>query len=161
MAFDLYLIPGLLDLAVGADQEGAADDAGEAAAHEFLHAPDAVGFQHLVRRVADQREIQLLFGAEGCQRLFRIGASADDRYPQLVEVLLCVTKLGRFGRSTGSIGFGEEKQDDALAFVGFQRKLAAFVRFQREIRCLVADLEHESPRENYCDSSLRRMSFTA
>jgi hypothetical protein len=98
-----------------------------------------------VADIADQREIQLLLGAKCRQRLFGIAAGTDDRYTQFVEILLCVTKLGRFGRSTGSVRFGKEKENHAPASVGFQRKLAAFVRLQREIRCFVADLEHESP----------------
>jgi hypothetical protein len=140
VAFYFYLVPHLLDLAIGADQEGAAHDSGEAAAHEFFGAPHAVGFQHFVTRVADQRKIQLLLGAKCRQRLFGIAAGTDDRYTQFVEILLCVTKLGRFGRSTGSVGFRKEKQDDTLAFVGFQREFAAFVRLQREFRGLVAYL---------------------
>jgi hypothetical protein len=32
----------------------------------------------------------------------------------LVEFLLCVTKLGRFDGSTGSVGFGVEEEEDAL-----------------------------------------------
>jgi hypothetical protein len=93
-----------------------------------------------VTGIADQREIQLLLGAKCRQSFFRIAAGADDCYAQFVEVLLCVTKLGRFGRSTGSVGFGKEEENDAPAFIGFQRKLAAFVRLQREIRGFVADL---------------------
>jgi len=119
VAFHFYLIPHLLDLAVRADEEGAAHNAGERAAHEFLGAPDAIGFQHFVTGIADQRKIQFLLGAKCRQRFFGIAAGADDCYTQLVEVLLCVTKLGRFGRSTGSIRFGKEKENDAPAFVGF------------------------------------------
>jgi hypothetical protein len=145
VAFHFYLIPQLFDLAVGADQEGAAHDSGEGAAHEFLGAPDAIGFQHLAAGIADEREIQFLLGTKCRQRFLGIAAGADDRYAQFVEVLLCVTKLGRFGRSTGSIGFGKEKQDNTPALVGFQREFAAFVRLQREIRSFVADFQHESP----------------
>jgi hypothetical protein len=140
VALHFYLVPHLLDLAVRTDQEAAAHDSGEAAAHELLGAPDAVGFQHFVTWIADQWKSQLLLGAKCRQRLFGIAAGADDCYTELIEVLLCVTKLGRFGRSTRSIRFRKEKENDAPAFVGFQRKLAAFVRFQCEFRGFVADL---------------------
>ena len=80
MAFHSYLIPHLLDLAVRADQEGAAHDSGEAAAHEMLGAPHSIGFQHLVTGIADQRKVQLLLGAKCRQRLFGIAAGADDCY---------------------------------------------------------------------------------
>jgi hypothetical protein len=93
-----------------------------------------------VAGIADQREIQLLFGAKACQRFFGIAAGANQTYTQLVEVLLCVTKLGRFCRSTGSVRFWKEEKNDAPAFVGMQRQFAAFVRLQREIRCFVANL---------------------
>jgi hypothetical protein len=56
-----------------------------------------------------------LFGSEFRQRCFRIRAGAQDDRVQLVEFLLCVAKLGRFGGSTGSVGFREEKQHDAFA----------------------------------------------
>ena len=57
VALDFYTVPDLFQIAVYADQEGAADDALEGAAHEFLHAPDTVDLQHLVRRIAEQREV--------------------------------------------------------------------------------------------------------
>ena len=64
VAFCLHFIPDFLDLAVSADQKCAAHDALERAAHEFLHPPDAVGFDHFVSGIAEQREIQLLLGFE-------------------------------------------------------------------------------------------------
>jgi len=47
---------------------------------------------------------------------FRIAAAAAD-YHRIVlfEFLEGVTKLGRFVRSTGSIGFGEKIEDHILA----------------------------------------------
>jgi hypothetical protein len=44
-----------------------------------------------------------------------IGAHAEDGYFEFVEFLFCVAKLGRFDDSTGSIGFGKEEKQDALA----------------------------------------------
>jgi len=45
---------------------------------------------------------------------------------------LCVTKLGRFDGSTGSAGFGEEEEKDALAGEVLERELLAFVGFETE-----------------------------
>ena len=112
MIFYLYAVPDLLDLAVGGDQEGAPHYSLKGAAHEFLHAPDAVGFEHFVIGVAEQREIKLLFRPEFGEVFFRVAASAQDQHADFVEVLFCVAKLGRFGCSTGCIGLREEKEDD-------------------------------------------------
>jgi hypothetical protein len=62
--------------------------------------------------VAEQREIESLFRPEFGEVFFRVGAGAQNQYADFVEVLLCVAKLGRFGCSTGCIGFREEKEDD-------------------------------------------------
>ena len=145
MVLHFHLIPDLLDSAVGSDQKRAANNSREGTAHEFLQAPDAIRFQHFVAGIADQRKIQFLLSAKARQNFFRIAAGADDGNSQPVEVLLCVTKLGRFCRSTGGVRFGKEKQDDTLALVGFQREFATFVRLQSKIRGFVADLKHESP----------------
>ena len=112
MIFYLYAVPHLLNFAVGGDQEGAAHYALKGAAHELLHAPDAVGFEHFVIGVAQQREIEFLFRPEFGEVFFQVGAGAQDQHADFVEGLLCVAKLGRFGCSTGCIGFREEKEDD-------------------------------------------------
>jgi hypothetical protein len=61
-----------------------------------------------------------------------IGARAEDGDAELVEFFFCVTKLGRFYRSTGSICFGEEKEEDALAREVFERDFFAFVGLEAE-----------------------------
>jgi hypothetical protein len=57
-------------------------------------------------------------------------------------LLLCVTKLGRFDGSTGSAGFGEEKEEDALAGEVLQRDFLAFVGFEAKGGGFVAYFEH-------------------
>jgi hypothetical protein len=56
-----------------------------------------------------------LLGLEGGLGFDGIGAHAEDGDAELVELFFCVTKLGRFDRSTGSVGFGVEEEEDALA----------------------------------------------
>jgi hypothetical protein len=56
-----------------------------------------------------------------------IGAHAEDGDAELVEVFFCVAKLGRFNRSAGSVGFGIEEKEDALAGEVFERDWFAFV----------------------------------
>ena len=78
MAFYFYSVPDLRDAAVFVDEEGAANDAFEAAAHEFLHAPLAVGLDHFVIGVAEEREVQFLLGFEIDEGFDGIGAHAED-----------------------------------------------------------------------------------
>jgi hypothetical protein len=115
VAFGFDWIPGGFDFAVGADQKTATDNSLEQAAHELLSAPRAVGFDHLVHGIAEQREIELPFVAEFLQGLHRIGAGSEYGDTQLIELRFCVTKLGRFDRSTRSIRFRKKEQQDAAA----------------------------------------------
>jgi len=55
---------------------------------------------------------------------------------------LCVTKLGRFDGSTGSAGFGEEEEKDALAGEVLERDFLAFVGFEAEGRGFGANFKH-------------------
>ena len=115
MAFGPDGVPDFLDFAVDVDQKAAADDSFEHAAHEFLAAPGAVGCDHLVRGVAKQREIEFVLVAEVLQGLHRVGAGSENGDTELVELLFCVTKLGRFDRSTGSIRFRKKEEQNAAA----------------------------------------------
>jgi hypothetical protein len=113
--FHLNVFPDLGDFAFGVDQEGAADYAFVRAAHELFHLPHAVGFDHFVIGIAEQGKIQFLFGAKLGQQFFRVGAGAQDQHTYFVEGFFCVAKLGRFGCSTGSVGFREKEEDDTAA----------------------------------------------
>jgi hypothetical protein len=115
MAFGFDEGPDVFDLTSLADEEGAADDAHEGAAHELLFLPGTEFLDGLVGRVAEQREIEILLGLEGGLGIDGIGAHAEDGDAVLVEIFFCVTKLGRFDGSTGSVGFGVEEEEDALA----------------------------------------------
>jgi len=107
--------PDFLDFAGFADEEGAADDAHMGAAHEMLFLPDAELLDGFMGGVAEKREIEILLGLEGGLGFDGIGAHAEDGDAEIVEFLFCVTKLGRFDGSTGGVGFGVEKEEDALA----------------------------------------------
>ena len=119
MAFGPDWIPDLFDLAVGADQKAAADNSLEQTAHEFFPAPRAVGFDHFVRGIAEQREIELPLVTEFLQRLHGIGAGSENGDIELVELLFCVAKLGRFDRSTRRIRFRKKEEQDAAALEVF------------------------------------------
>jgi hypothetical protein len=59
-----------------------------------------------------------------------------------VELLLCVTKLGRFDGSTGSAGFGVEKKEDTLALEIIQGDKCVVIRFETEAGSFGAYFEH-------------------
>jgi hypothetical protein len=108
----------------------------------LLFLPDAKFPDGFVGGIAEQREIEFVFFLEGSKRFDGIGAHAEDGDVELVELLLCVTKLGRFDGSTGSAGFGEEKEEDALAGEVFERDFLAFVGWEAEGGGFGAYFEH-------------------
>ena len=93
-------------------------------------------------RVAQQEKIQFEFGLEQGLRFDGVGARAEDGHFEFVELLFCVTKLGRLDDSTGGVGFGEEEEENALALEVFERDGFVFVEWQAERGGLVAKLEH-------------------
>jgi hypothetical protein len=115
MAFGSDGGPESFDFAGFSEEEGAADDAHKFAAHELLLLPGAERCDGFVIRIAEQREVQLLLRFERGLGFDGIGAHAENGHSELVEFLFCVTKLGRFDGSAGSVGFGIEKEQDAAA----------------------------------------------
>ena len=132
----------MLDFAGFADEEGAADDAHVGAAHELFFLPGAEFLDGFVSGIAEQREIEILLGLEGGLGFDRVGAEAKDGDAEFVESFFCVTKLGRFDRSTSGAGFGVEKEEDALADEVFEGEVSAFVGFQAEGGGFGAGFEH-------------------
>lgn len=144
MAFGGDRVPDFFNFAVDADQKCATDYAFENPAHEFFGAPDAVSLNHFVRGIAEQRKIEFLLVTKVGQQSLRIGAGAQDSCVFLVKTSFCVTKLGRFGGSTGSVGFGKEKEHHAFAFEIAQTNINACVVWQGKVRGLVSDFQHRS-----------------
>ena len=142
MAFGSDEGPEFLDFTGFADEERAADDAHEGAAHELLFLPDAEFLDGFASEIAKQRKIEPVLFLEPCKRFDGIGAHAEDGDAAFVEFFFCVAKLGRFYRSTGSVGFGKEKEEDALAREVFDRDVFAFVGFEAEGGGLGTYFEH-------------------
>ena len=140
MAFGFDEGPDVFDFAGFADEEGAADDAHESAAHELFSLPGTKFLDGFVSGVAEQGEIEILFGLERGLGFDRVGAEAKDGDAKLVEVFFCVAKLGRFDGSTGSVGLGIEEKEDALAGEVFEREFGAVVGLQAEGGGFGADL---------------------
>jgi hypothetical protein len=132
VAFGFDKGPNFLDFAGLADKEGAANDAHEGAAHELFFLPGAEFCDGLVGGVGKQRKIELVLGLERGLRFDGIGAHAEDSHAEFVELLLCVAKLGRFDGSTGGVGFGVEKEENALALEVSQGDKRVVVRFETE-----------------------------
>ena len=137
--------PDGFDFAGFANEEGAANDAHEFAPHELLLLPGTVGFDGFVIGIAEQREIEFVFGFEQRLAFDRVGARGKNGHFELVELLFCVAKLGRFDDSTGSVGLREEEEQNALAFEIFQGDGFVFVGLEAERRGFVAGLEHGDP----------------
>ena len=133
MAFGFDERPDFFDFSGFADEERAADDAHVSAAHELFFLPGAEFFDGFVIGIAEERKIELLLLLERGLGFDGIGAHSEDRHTVFVEVLLCVTKLGRFDGSTGGVGFGVEEEEDAAALEVFQRDFFAFVCLQAEV----------------------------
>ena len=138
MAFGSDEGPEFSDFASLADEKGTADDAHVGAAHELFLMPGAELLDGFVGGIAEQGEIETLLGFErglGCDG---IGAHAEDGHAELVELLLCVAKLGRFDGSTGGAGFGVEKKQNALALEVGQGDKHVVVGLETEARGFVA-----------------------
>jgi len=133
VAFGFDEGPEVFDFAGFADEEGAADDAHEGAAHELFFLPGAEFGDEFVSGVAEQGEIEILLLLEGGLGLDGISAEAEDGDVELVEVFFCVAKLGRFDGSTGSVGFGVEEEENALAGEVGEGEDGAVVGFQGEV----------------------------
>jgi hypothetical protein len=142
VAFGFDEGPDGFDFAGFADEEGAADDAHEGAAHELFFLPGAELLDGFVRGIAEQGEIEILLGFEGGLGFDGISAHAEDGDAEFVEIFFCVAKLGRFDRSTGSVGFGVEEEEDALAGEVFERDLFAFVGLEAEGGGFGTDFQH-------------------
>jgi hypothetical protein len=130
MAFSPDDRPKFLDFAGVADEERAADNSHVSAAHELLFLPGAEFLNGFVSGVADQREIEPALFLKGSKSFDGISAHTQNGDVELVELLLCVTKLGRFDGSTGCTGLWEEKEENAPAGEVFERDFLAFVGFE-------------------------------
>ena len=145
MAFGFDEGPDVFDLPGLADEERAANDAHEFAAHELFLLPRAKLLNGGMCGIAEKREIEILLGLERCLGFNRVGAESQDGDAALVEFFFCVTKLGRFNRSTGSVGFWVEEDQHALSGEVFERELAAVVGGKTEGGSFGAGFKHGNP----------------
>jgi len=109
MAFGFDVVPDVFELAVQTDQERASHNSKKRFAEEFLHAARAVGFDRFEIGIAEKFEVEFLLGFEAGLGFDGVAAHAEDDHAKLIELFFCVTKLGRFNRSAGSVGLRIEK----------------------------------------------------
>jgi hypothetical protein len=88
------------------------------------------------------RERELL--REGGVLLDTVEAGAEDLDIETVEISDLVAEPATFDRSTRGVGLRVEPQQDLVTAQAGQGQRLVFVRLHREVRCLVADLEHVS-----------------
>jgi hypothetical protein len=127
VAFCSDIVPDVFELAIRADQKGAADNAEKRAAEKFLHAARAEGFDRFQIEIAEEIEVEFLLGFESGLRFDGVAAHSQNNHPKVIELLFCVAKLGRFSRSTRSVSLRIEKQDDASTEKSGERDVVAGV----------------------------------
>lgn len=71
-------IPNPGEASIRSNQKCGTHDSQEGFAEKLLHAPRAIGLDGLEVRIAEQREIQFVFGREFGLSLHFIGAAAQD-----------------------------------------------------------------------------------
>jgi len=136
--------PDFLDFGGFADEEGTADDAHVSAAHKLFFLPGAKFLDGFVGGIAEQGEIESVLFLERNKSFDGISAHAENGNTEMVELLLCVTKLGRFDRSTWSAGFGKEKEEDTLAGEVLERDFQALVGIEAKGGGFGAYFEHQN-----------------
>ena len=138
MALGFDVVPDVFKLAVRADEESASHDAEKRFAEELLHAARAVGFDRFKIRIAQEIEVEFLFGFERGLSFDGVAAHAENDHAKLVELLFCVAKLGRFNGSAGGVGLRIEEEHDAPAAEFGERNVVADVVLQTKCGGFVA-----------------------
>ena len=100
VAFGLNLVPNFRHASVAPNQKCGPDDAEERFPEELLHPARAISLNGREFRIAQKREIELIFRRELRLRIHAVRAAAQDDSVSLIEIRFCVAKLGRFVDST-------------------------------------------------------------
>ena len=116
----------------------------KAAAHEFFHAPLAVGLDHFVIGVAEEREVEFLLRLEIDEGFDRVGADAEDDDVLFGEFWSEVAEVAGLDGAAGRAGFWIEVEDDLFAFEVGERDGFAVVGSEREVGSFVANFQHFS-----------------
>jgi hypothetical protein len=142
VSFGGRFVPDFGDAPVRPDQKRRAHDPQERFAKELLYPPRAISLNGLEFRVAQQREVQIVFSGEFSLSLHGIAATTQDYRAEFVELRFGVAKLGRFVDSTRGERFGEKIQDYSPAAQTRESNLLPIGCLQFKVRSFVAHLEH-------------------
>src|SRR5437879_6105386 len=115
VAVGAHVVPGLMDEAVLADQEGGPDHPGRGLPVQELLTVRTVAPGHLVARVAQQLELEPELAAEAPVALRVVGGDADHVDPQSLEGGQLVVELAGFLRAPGGVVLRIEVDDDLAA----------------------------------------------
>ena len=140
MPFGLHVVEDVLDLAIGADNEGGARDAHHLAAVQILLYQDAELVRDLLVRVGKQCEGQVVIILEFLLCSGGIARNADHDCARFLDLFVCVAEPARFFGSTRSVGFWIEKKNNGLAKKIFQGNLFAILIRRTEGRGFIIDL---------------------
>jgi hypothetical protein len=137
MAAGRGFLPDFLNRTIGPNPDGGPHNPEVRLSKEAFHSPGAICLNCTKILVGNQREIQLELSLEFRQRLNAIAAAPNHDRVEFLKVLHCVTKLGRFIGSTGSIGLRKKIENyilaakiakgDFLAVVGRQAKVGRLI----------------------------------
>jgi hypothetical protein len=110
MAVDLHVAPDFRKPAIRSDQNRAANDSEKRLAIHGFFAPGAIGLQHLVLFIRDQRNRKRVLVAELLLGFQRIGRDAEDSGPTRGEGLRQAGEIDGFPGTAGGVGAGIEEQ---------------------------------------------------
>ncbi|HVB07401.1 MAG TPA: hypothetical protein VNF00_00520 [Candidatus Acidoferrales bacterium] len=115
VALGAGLLPDVAYFRVGSNPIGHAHDSEERLPEKTFHPPCAVDLDGVEIRIRKQREIQIVFRLEFRLLLDGIGAASQNYGIQFSELFPCVTKLGRFIRSTRRESLREKEEDHVFS----------------------------------------------
>src|SRR5579883_91097 len=95
---------------------------------------------HLLVRITQQREVQPVFRAELLVAVHCVHAHAKNHSIGFLELLLVALEIVGLNRAAGGHVLGIEVEHHPLAAEAVETDRFAFLRRQREIRCLLAHL---------------------
>ena len=142
MAGGLNVVEHLEEFSIGPDQEAHARDALEELSVHGLLFDDLVIARHLLLGVGEQRIGKIVFVFELLLLGWSVSGNAKYGKAGLLELCVCVAEPARLDRSTGSVRFRIEEEDER--FPGEVAELHGFAVLVRQfkIRCFRAFFQH-------------------